>query len=69
MNSRFRNEHPKTGLFESLKTIWYQELLSLVEHVKRRIQFNGSIYSGMENLVLWTRSEITGSATFVKDVF
>ncbi len=26
-------------------------------------------YSGMEDLALWTRLEITGSATFFKDVF
>ena len=27
----------------------------------------GRLYFGMENLALWTRSEITGSATFFKD--
>jgi len=40
MNLKFKSEHLKTGLSESLKTVWYQKLLSFVKHIERKIQFN-----------------------------
>ena len=40
---QFKSEHLKTGLSESLKTIWYQKLLGFVKHAESKIQFNESI--------------------------